>query len=172
MVLAAMRSIPWIALALALLSATFYFSSTVSSLPPLVASHFDAAGHPNAYMSREFYTKFIFAMGVGFPLAMVALLAAIYSKASDMKLPNRDYWLAPERIAQTRSMLVAHGVWFGCLMVAMVCYVHWLELGAHRSKPPQLSNAMFMGGLFAFLGVAVGWILALVRAFRRPRIIT
>jgi hypothetical protein len=31
---------------------------------------------------------------------------------------------------------------------------------------------MFMGGLFAFLGIAVGWILALVRAFRRPRIIT
>jgi len=164
-----MRRIPWIALALALLFAIFYFSSTVSSLPPFVASHFDAAGHPNAHMTREFYSKFIFTMGVGFPLAMVALLTAIYSKASDMKLPNRDYWLAPERIAQTRSMLVAHGVWFGCLMVAMVCYVHWLELGAHRSTPPQLSNPMLMGGLVAFMAISVGWILALLRAFRRPR---
>ena len=171
MVLAAMtmRRIPWIALALALLFAIFYFSSTVSSLPPFVASHFDAAGHPNAHMTREFYSKFIFTMGVGFPLAMVALLTAIYSKASDMKLPNRDYWLAPERIAQTRSMLAAHGVWFGCLMVAMVCYVHWLELGAHRSTPPQLSNPMLMGGLVAFMAISVGWILALLRTFRRPR---
>jgi len=167
-----MRRIPWIALALALLFAIFYFSSTISSLPPFVASHFDAAGHPNAHMTREFYSKFIFTMGVGFPLAMVALLTAIYSKASDMKLPNRDYWLAPERIAQTRSMLVAHGVWFGCLMVAMVCYVHWLELGAHRSTPPQLSNPMLMGGLVAFMAISVGWILALLRAFRRPRVIT
>jgi len=164
-----MRRIPWIALALALLFAIFYFSSTVSSLPPLVASHFDAAGHPNAHMTREFYSKFIFTMGVGFPLAMVALLTAIYSKASDMKLPNRDYRLAPEHIAQTRSMLVAHGVRFGCLMVAMVCYVHWLELGAHRSTPPQLSNPMLMGGLVAFMAISVGWILALLRAFRRPR---
>ena len=164
-----MRRIPWIVFGSALLFAIFYFSTTVSSLPPLVASHFDAAGHPNAHMTREFYSKFIFTMGVGFPLAMVALLTAIYSKASDMKLPNRDYWLAPERIAQTRSMLVAHGVWFGCLMVAMVCYVHWLELGAHRSTPPQLSNPMLMGGLVAFMAISVGWILALLRAFRRPR---
>jgi uncharacterized membrane protein len=172
MVLATVRRIPWIVFVLALLFAIFYFSNTVSSLPPLVASHFDAAGHPNAHMTRVFYAKFIFAMGIGFPLAMVALLTVIYSKASDMKLPNRDYWLSPERIAQTRSMLVAHGVWFGCLMVGMVCYVHWLELGAHRSAPPQLSSPRLMGGLFVFLGVAVGWILALLRAFRRPRLVT
>ena len=163
-----MRRISWIVFALALLFAILYFSNTVSSLPPLVASHFDAAGHPNAHMTREFYTKFIFAMGVGFPIAMVALLTVIYSRASDMKLPNRDYWLAPERIGQTRSMLVTHGVWFGCLMVAMVCYVHWLELAAHRSAPPQLSNQMLMAGLLVFLGIAVGWILALLRTFRRP----
>ena len=172
MVLAAMRRPPWIAFALALLFAIFYFSNTISSLPPLVASHFDAAGHPNAHMTREFYAKFIFAMGVGFPIAMVALLTIVYSKARDMKLPNRDYWLAPEQIAQTRSMLVAHGVWFGCLMVAMVCYVHWLELGAHRSAPPQLSNQMFMVGLFVFMALAAGSILALLRAFRRPPVIT
>ena len=172
MVLATMRRPPWIAFALALLFAIFYFSNTVARLPPLVASHFDAAGHPNAHTTREFYTKFISAMGVGFPIAMVALLTVIYSKAGDMKLPNRDYWLAPEHIAQTRSMLVAHGVWFGCLMVAMVCYVHWLELGAHRSAPPQLSNQMFMGGLFVFMALAAGWILALLRAFRRPPVIT
>src|SRR5258708_12294302 len=137
MVLATMRRPPWIAFALALLFAIFYFSNTVASLPPLVASHFDAAGHPNAHMTREFYTKFIFAMGVGFPIAMVALLTVIYSKAGDMKLPNRAYWLAPERIAQTRSMLVAHGVWFGCLIVAMVCYLPCLELGPHPTPPPH-----------------------------------
>src|SRR5258708_24471183 len=139
MVLATMRRPPWIAFALALLFAIFYFSNTVASLPPLVASHFDAAGHPNAHMTREFYTKFIFAMGVGFPIAMVALLTVIYSKTGDMKLPNRDYWLAPEHIAQTRSMLVAHGAWFGCLMAARVSRGHWLGFGAHRNKPPQRS---------------------------------
>jgi hypothetical protein len=164
-----MNRIPWIAFALALLFAIFYFSTTVSSLPPLVASHFDGAGFPTAYFTRAFYSKFLFGIGVAFPIAMVALLSVVYSKASDMKLPNRDYWLAPGRIAQTRALLVAHGVWFGCLMVAMVCYMHWLVLIAHRSVPPHLSNQLVMGGLLVFMAIAVGWVIAVLRGFRLPR---
>jgi hypothetical protein len=171
MVLAAMNKIPWIAFALALLFAILYISNTLSSLPPMVASHFDAAGFPTARMTRAFYAKFVFGIGVGFPIAIVALLSVVYSKAGDMKLPNRDYWLAPERIAQTRALLVSHAVWFGCLLVAMVCYTHWLVLAAHRNVPPHLSNQMVMGGLLVFLGVALGWVIALLRAFRRPRAI-
>jgi uncharacterized membrane protein len=167
-----MNKISWIAFALALLFAIFYFSNTISGLPPMVASHFDGAGFPTAHMTRASYTKFVFAIGVGFPIAMVALLSAVYSRAGDMKLPNRDYWLAPERIAQTRALLVAHAVWFGCLMVAMVCYIHWLVLAAHRSVPPHLSDQLVMGGLLVFMGIAVGWIIGLLRAFRLPRVIT
>jgi hypothetical protein len=167
-----MNRTPWIAFALALLLAIVYFSVTVSSLPPMVASHFDGAGLPTAHFTRAFYTKFLFAMGVGFPLAVVALLSVVYSKASDMKLPNRDYWLAPERIAQTRALLVSHGVWFGCLLVSMVCYMHWLMLAAHRDVPPHLSNQMVMGGLLVFMAIGIGWAIALLRAFRRPRVIT
>jgi uncharacterized membrane protein len=165
-----MKRIPWIAFALALWFAIFYFYNTVSGLPPMVASHFDGAGVATAHMTRESYTKFVYAMGVLFPIAMVTLLSVVYSKARDMKLPNRDYWLAPERIAQTRALLVAHAVWFGCLMVAMVCYMHWLVLTAHRSVPPYLSNQMVMGGLLVFMAIAVGWVIALLRAFRRPGI--
>ena len=164
-----MKSIPWVAFALALLFAIVYFSHTVPSLPPMVSSHFDGAGFPTAHMARDTYTKFVFAMGVGFPIAIVALLTVVYSKASDMKLPNRDYWLAPERIAQTRSLLVSHAIWFGCLMVVMVCYVHWLVLAAHRSVPPHLSNQMVMGGLLVFMAISLGWVIALLRAFRMPR---
>ena len=167
-----MNRIPWIAFALALLFAIFYFSSTVSSLPPMVASHFDGAGFPTSFMTHAFYTKFVFAMGVGFPIAMVALLSVVYSKAGDMKMPNREYWLAPERIAQTRALLVSHAVWFGCLIVAMVCYMHWLILSAHRSVPLRLSNQLVMGGLLVFMGIAIGWIVGLLRTFRRPRVVT
>ena len=167
-----MSKVPWIAFALLLLCAVLFFANTVSSLPALVASHFDGAGYPTAHMTREFYTKFIFSMGIGFPIVMVALLTLIYSKANDMKLPNRDFWLAPENIAQTRALLVSHAVWFGCLMVAMVCYVHWLELAAHREMPPRLSNRWVGMGLLVFFAITGVWIIKLLRAFRRPPIIT
>jgi uncharacterized membrane protein len=164
-----MKKIPWIIFGLMLLFAILYVTRTVADLPPLVASHFDGTGHPSAYMTRSFYTKFVLGMSVGLPIALVALLTVVYSNARDMKLPNRDYWLAPERIAQTRSLLINYAVWFGSTMVAMACYVHWLELGAHRSVPPHLANQLVGGGLLAFLLITVGWIVALLSAFRLPR---
>jgi uncharacterized membrane protein len=167
-----MNRIAWIVFASMLLFAIVFFSSTVSSLPPLVASHFDGSGAPTANMTRDFYARFVFFMGVAVPIALVALLTLIYSKANDMKMPNRDYWLAPERIAHTRALLVSQGVWFGCLMVAMVCYVHWLELGAHQSVPPHLSNRMVSAGLFVFFLTTGGWIAAMLRYFRKPRVIS
>jgi uncharacterized membrane protein len=110
-----MNRIASIVFAAILLFAILFFANTTTSLPPLIASHFDGSGNPTAQMTRDFYTKFVFFMGVGLPIAMVALLTFVYSKASDMKMPNRDYWLAPERIAHTRALLVSHGVGFGSL---------------------------------------------------------
>ena len=134
----------------------------------MVPSHFDLAGYPNAFMTHSGYLRFMLLTGVVLPVALVLLLTFVYTHANDMKLPNRDYWLAPERIAQTRSMLVAHGVWFGSLLVAMVCFAHWLELDAQRRVPPQLSNAALEVGLLVFFLIAGGWILGLLIAFRRP----
>jgi len=57
-------------------------------------------------------------------------------------------------------------------MSAMVCYVHWLILDAHRVMPPHLSNRLVTGGLFVFFVVAGGWIIALLRHFRGPRLTT
>jgi uncharacterized membrane protein len=164
-----MKTVPWVVFALMLLLAVVYVTGSVSGLPLLVASHFDSNGDPDAYMPRKSYTMFVLILSVGLPLAIVALLSVVYSKARDMKLPNRDYWLAAERIAQTRAMLVNHGVWFGTTMTALVCFVHWLELDAHRTVPPHLSSQLFAGGLAAFLLITLGWIFVLLRAFRLPR---
>jgi hypothetical protein len=164
-----MIKISWLVFGLMLLFAVFFVTHTARDLPALVASHFDAAGYPNAFMTHDGYIHFMLAMGAGLPIALVALLTFVYSRARDFKLPNRDYWLAPERIAGTRALLCAHGVWFGSLLVAMVCFIHWLELDAHRHVPPQLSNPLIEAGLLVFFLITGGWILVLLMAFRRPR---
>jgi len=126
----------------------------------IAGAHFDAAGQANAFMSRSGYTRFVLCLVLGLPLGVVAILTAVYSRATDLKLPNRDYWLAPQRIDRTRAFLVAHGVWFGSLLVALVCCVHWLELGANRLQPPHLSNQTFAVVLLAFLIATAVWIAA------------
>jgi uncharacterized membrane protein len=159
----------WIAFALMLAIAVIFVTNTAPQLPPMVASHFDLAGYPNAFMTHRGYTRFILGFAVGLPIAIVALLTFVYAGARDFKLPNRDYWLAPERIARTRAILIAHGVWFGSLLVAMVCFVHWLELQAHQRKPPQLPHQLVSVGLLVFFLITAAWIIVLLRAFRLPR---
>jgi hypothetical protein len=105
---------------------------------------------------------------VGLPIVVVAILTAVYSRATEMKLPNREYWLAPQRVGQTRAFLVAHGVWFGSLMVILGCFVHWQELTANRLQPPHLSSHTFAAGLIAFLMATAAWVAVLLFAFRRP----
>jgi uncharacterized membrane protein len=160
--------VTWSVFILLLLFAVFFVTGTVSELPPTVASHFNAAGQANAFMTRSGYTRFVLCLAIGFPVLVVAVLTAVYSRAADMKLPNRDYWLAPQRIAGTRAFLVAHGVWFGSLLVVLVCLVHWLELAANRQQPPHLPGQMFAAVMIAFLLATAAWIAALMFAFRRP----
>ena len=150
-------------------AALFFITRTTGELPGFVASHFDAGGYATHFVRRADYLHYILGLGICAPLALVALLTTVYSRAADMKLPNRDYWLAPERIGQTRGFLVAHGIWFGSLLISMVCYVHWLELKANRSRPPHLPDDLVYAGLILFFLITVGWFAALLLAFRRPR---
>lgn len=164
-----MQKAAWTIFVLLLVFAGVFLTRSSASLPLLVGSHYDAAGFPNAFMSRGGYVRFVLCLGIGLPVALVTLLTLVYSRASDFKLPNRDYWLAPERIQRTRARLVTHGVWFGSLLVIMVCFVHWLVLGASRRMPPQLSNTSIEAGLLVFALISGGWIMALLMVFRRPR---
>ena len=160
--------VTWSVFVLLLLFAILFVTGTASELPLTVASHFDAAGQPNAFMSRSGYVRFVLCLAVGLPALVVAVLWMVYSRATDLKLPNREYWLAPERLDRTRAFLVAHGVWFGSLLVTLACFVHWLELAANRQQPPHLSNQSFAAVLIAFLIATAAWIAALMFAFRRP----
>jgi hypothetical protein len=158
----------WSAFILLLLFAIFFVTGTASQLPPDVASHFDAAGQPNAFMSRSGYIRFVLCLAIGLPSIVAFTLTMVYSRATELKLPNRDYWLAPQRLDRTRSFLIAHGVWFGSLLVALVCMVHWLELGANRHQPPHLSSQTFALVMVAFLIATAAWVTTLMFAFRRP----
>jgi hypothetical protein len=152
-----------------LLATALFVNRTAGQLPARVAVHFDVAGDPDGFMSSGQYRRFILFFAVGLPLILVALLTMTYSKSANLKIPNRDYWLAPGRIARTRAFLVAHGTWFGSLFAAMMCFTHWLVVTANRLQPPHLSNPAVYLGLFAFLACTLAWIATLMIALRLPK---
>jgi uncharacterized membrane protein len=157
----------WIFLTLVLLGAAYVWF-TADSLPQRVASHFDAIGNPNGYMTHSGYRLFILAFTAGFPLLVVTMLGRLYrSSAARMNIPNRDYWLAPERAASTIAFLTAHAQWLGSILVVLFCAMHHLLLQANSVQPPHLpGEGLTVLMLVPVVGVG-GWIVTLMGKLRR-----
>jgi uncharacterized membrane protein len=161
------HKLAWLIFILLLAFAIIFVNRSAAALPSIVAVHFDAAGRPNGFMSHGDYWLFALILTLGLPLGVVGVLTLAYSRATDLKLPNREYWLAPQRVEHTRAFLVAHGVWLGAMLVAFMCYVHWLVLDANARQPPQLSNEWFAVGIAVFLIGVAAWVATMMVAFRR-----
>jgi uncharacterized membrane protein len=140
---------------------------TSMALPPIVASHFGPAGAADGFMSRSVYTIFLLVMAVGAPLCLAFLPASLIRKRGDhINLPNRAYWLAPERRETTTRFLRLYGLWFAMAVALFLAYVHWLVVQANRLQPPTLSNAHMIGALVVFFVFLAVWLVVLFRRFR------
>lgn len=164
-----MRNGPLVALfAVLLLAAGIFIIGSSGALPERVASHFDASGFANGYMTRDGYRIFMLAFGVGLPLLMVALISGLPRLMPGMiNIPNRAYWLAPERREKTFVILDAFALWLGCMVAATVCGVHWLVIRANSVRPPQLDNMLLLGLLGMLFAALALWIFLLLRRFRK-----
>lgn len=162
------KNLPITLFLIAELSVLTFILTTASSLPAMVASHFNAAGMPNDYMSRQSYLGFMLAFTVAIPCIVAASLAFIDRiPAKYINLPNKQVWLAAPYRESTFAYLKAHGLGMGALIAIFLGYVHGLVIQANRSVPPQLSSGAIIGGLVVFVGVAIGWSILLPLKFMR-----
>jgi len=158
---------PLVRLALLVACGAAFVWLTASSLPSVVASHFGVAGDANGFMPRGLYLRFTLGFVVGLPaLLTIGSHLAIGSPRARINLPNREYWLAPERRNETVSYLRAHMARFGAVLLVFLCYVHWLVVRANETQPPRLSNPAMLGGLAAFIVFALVWSRSFLRRFR------
>jgi uncharacterized membrane protein len=141
---------------------------TSVSLPALVASHFGGSGAANGFMPHDFYVRFMLAFVIGLPALLVGLTwFVIASPKARINLPNKDYWLAPERRAETVAFLRSGILWFGTMLVVFLCYAHWLVVLANQAQPPRLANSWFIGGLVVFFAVLFIWLKVFLGHFRQ-----
>jgi len=155
--------IPFLAL---VVCAALFVGLSCQDLPDIVASHFDASGRANGFMPRRAYTVFMLAIVVGAPLVLALMpMRAFRNPRARTNLPNRAYWLAPERRAATIDVLSTQAVRFATVVLVFLCYAHWLVVRAHALTPPALSTPRFMAGLVVFLLVTLAWTVALIRRF-------
>ncbi len=163
------RTLLTLAFGALLFAGAIFVLSTTASLPERVASHFGAGGYANGYMTHDGYRWFMLFFTVGFPTLLVLGIAGLPRLIPQYtNLPNREYWLAPERRAQAFDFLTTHALWFGCLIEVFICSIHWHVMQANAHHPPQLANEPFLTSLGLFLTALVVWIISLMRQFRIP----
>ena len=144
--------------------------ATSRLLPPRVASHFDVHGFANGYMGRDDYLLLMAGIGFGIPILLAALLSAVpYLAPTRLRIPARDYWIAPERRDATLNTIATSGLVIANIVAAFMIAVQLLVVQANNRAPPQLDNASLYT-LIALLVIAIlAWQIILWRRFQVPR---
>jgi hypothetical protein len=160
----------WQLVTLAVLWLAFlaYVAQSAGELPARVASHFDFQGRPNDFMGRTGYLFFMAGFGCLFPGLMPGIALFLRRTRAKLNLPNRDYWLAPERRDETYAYFFRHSLWFAVLSLAFVAGLHQLVIEANAVQPPHLSNSGIGALAGLFLAGIVAWSISLVVHFSRP----
>jgi len=140
-----------------------------SRLPPVVASHFGAAGDANGWMSRDAFVGLMcFVLGVMPSLALWGM-TSVLRRGRRLRIPDAAYWLADSRRAATQRWLRSHFAWFCAGLPIFLAWIFWLVARANRGAPahPTLDNDTMLASLAVFLAATAIWVLALNRHFRR-----
>lgn len=156
------------ALLLLLLALALFVWHTSAALPQVVASHFASSGAADGYMPRGGYVALMLALIVGVPLLVAFLPAAVAGRdGRKLNIPQREYWLAPERRESTLGFIRLHGLWFAATLALFLSYVHSLVVEANERRPPALATSGLTAGLVAFFLILAAWLFVLFARFRK-----
>ena len=165
-----MRMFPLISFALLLTAAALLVAMLSGGLPAIVAVHFNAAGTANGFMTREDCRSFmrIFTLGAPIFVAAVTGLVPRLVPPSMINIPNREYWLAPERAENSIEFLSEQAIWFACILATFLASVDWTVARANAATPPHFPTARFAWIMAVFACAIAMWALRMFMRFRVP----
>lgn len=136
-------------------------------LPAVMSSHFDGVGDPNGWMSKESY----FLLESVFLVLIIAEMSALpwlVAKMPDslINLPNKDYWLVPERREYAFDIFRSYFQWFGVGLLLMLVCVNQLVFLANLKRQPLNSAIWFVLGVY--LTCVAVWLVKFALAFKKP----
>lgn len=135
-------------------------------MPNPMASHFNGAGIADGWSSpADFFTVMLM---VEIACAACFLFTPGLTRLPDglINLPNKDYWLAPERREQTLRGLGRSMLDFGIATQLLLMYAMHLSVQANLSDPPRLSSNI-VWALCLYVVASLVWTVALIRKYLR-----
>lgn len=143
-----------------LAQANFYYNR----LPERVASHFGADGSPNGWAPKDFFVGLYAGAVVLMAVTLFAASRSVSGKPDNkINLPNKDYWLAPERRAATFAWMTAALEWFGVATFALLFDVFGQAF--RFNLDPRGGLAHPGTSLAVYLGFTAVWMTVFLRKF-------
>jgi uncharacterized membrane protein len=158
-------SVPKLVFVLLAAGAAIYFSSYYPQLPDVVASHFNGHGVANGWQTKSAFFGLLVGVSVLAAVVGFGIPRIISAMPPELiNLPNKRYWLAPERRAETMDFLNSYFVWFGCALFAVILLTinFAIQANLHPDRRPDATPMWFV--LARFLTFAI---LGTIRMFKR-----
>ena len=135
-------------------------------LPERVASHFGGSGRPDAWSSKETFLK-IYVGAVAFIAVLFPGVGFLVSKTPNslINLPNKDYWLSPERRSETVASLSRQFLWSGSATLLLLLDMMHQTFRVHLGKAAALDHPIT--SLAFYILFSLLWIVALIVRFQR-----
>ncbi len=139
-----------------------------SGLPDTLATHFNAAGKANGWMSIDAYVLYACLIPVGF-MALFGLPVWLMWRYPSVQpnVPNKAYWMKPENRGRALGMIARSMLWMSSLLVLFVGALHWQVMLANRVSPPTFPSGTMTLVLVVFFTVLILWIVNLIYGFTK-----
>ena len=138
-------------------------------LPDRVATHWGFDGQPNGWMTRTGATLTLCGIQIGMPLFLAAV-TSLASRLPDsmMNIPNREYWLHPDRRSATLEWMNRMMAWIAVLTSLFMIVIGHLAFTANKAGG-GLDTGVFVGALVAYLACVFSLAGRSLYRFRMPR---
>ena len=137
-------------------------------MPQRMAAHFAADGYPNGWQPRDAYFLIMLAVCAASAIpAFVAPWQIARQPDQRIHLPNKNFWLAPERRQETFRYFAAIMSWFSCAILFVLLAGTFLAFRANLDPGHRFNSEAMLIVLGAFLLFLVSLIILLLSRFRQ-----
>jgi hypothetical protein len=141
---------------------------TSRELPARVATHFNAAGEPDAWMTRDNHVASLIALGLGMSAFIIGLCYAMrWFPNARLSVPNQALWQKPAHRPAALAFIFHHAFWLGTWALVFIAAVNHFIVAANRPEAATLANRGLLITAGLFTAGILAWIFILVRFFQK-----
>jgi len=138
-------------------------------LPDRLASHFGASGMPNGWMTRaQFFVTYALVLLPAVFIEFWGYRRVAKTPDAQLRLPNKEYWLAPERRAGTIAYFESFFAWYGCAFLFIEVFAMGLAMRANLNDSPMLPTGPMIVLLSSFVLFNILAVVSMLKRFSIP----